>query len=458
MHGLLQALNSTKAYAVVLNPEAEHGAWQILRRFISSPAGEVQCPELLYLRHIIVCTRSQNNDLDFLAQLRAVPPAPVTTLPRVEASDIAVIFATSGSTGFSKLAPQRHSNLLHIMRQVQRISQLRSGERFINCSLLGWAAGFPLWYLGCGSTRVFVDCFAGFPQDMAAAIWHCVQQEKCVYAFLTPMYVAAILDRKNLWQWAGAWRLRGINVAGQPMKRAVVAAAVGAFCDAVDINYGTTECGVIATGRVTAESSSSYVDGLTGPPAFGVDLRIVDEDLKDVPMGQTGEVLARSPALYGSYIDNPEASARSFTPDGWFRTDDVGYQLPDDGGVVHLGRRSDAISRGVYLCYPGWLEALLCRAPGVADVCVVPVPDQVLHHEICACIVPAEDPPPSDFIATLRDYADSQLLTTQGDAQHMAPKYYIIVDKLALTPTGKISRKIMAELAATRLGMVPKSS
>ncbi|KAK7477751.1 hypothetical protein BaRGS_00031039, partial [Batillaria attramentaria] len=441
------ALNSTKARAIVLDPDAPQGAWSVLKNYVNNPDAEVDCKRLPHLRKIITCKRSDDSHVDFLTKLRDFR----LSLQRARAlkTDVAVIWTTSGSTGYSKLVPQTHANLTHIMLQVLHISRLRSGDRFLNCAPLGWAGGFPLWFLASGVTRFFVDTFTGPPSDMATALWQCVQREKCVYVFASPMYVASTLEKKELWEGEESWRPRGICLAGQPMKRAVLAAA-GQLCDFIDINYGTTECGVIATVRVT--DPGTYQDGLTGPPAVGVDVRIVNDELRDVPQGQSGEVLARSPALYGRYVDNEEATRRSFTPDGWFRTDDVAYFL-EDGQLIHLGRRSDAISRGAYLCYPGWLESLLRCAPGVSDACVVPVPDPVLHHEICACVVPSEKPPPAEFESSLRTYADSLLLTMPGDAQHMAPKHYVIMDALPLTPTGKISRRDVCRIAEQRVGL-----
>lgn len=386
--------------------------------------------------------------MDFLARLRSFSKS----LQRAHAltSDVALIWTTSGSTGYSKLVPQTHANLTHIALQVLHTTRLQGGQKFLNCAPLGWAGGFPLWFLASGVTRVFLDVYGGAPpRDMAAALWECVQREKCVYVFTSPMYASSVLERPELWQGDKVWRPRGICVAGQPMKKAVVAMA-GKLCEHVDINYGTTECGVIATARVT--EPDAYDDGLTGPPALGVEVRVVDEQLRDVAEGQTGEILARSPALYGRYVDNEAATRHAFTQDGWFRTDDVGYFRPD-GQIIHLGRRTDAITRGAYLCYPGWLETLLRRAPGVRDVCVVPVPDPVLHHEICACVVPEEYPAASGLEASLRTFADSLLLTQPGEAQHMAPKYYVFLQAYPLTATGKISRKDVCELARKQLGL-----
>ena len=403
----------------------------ILKSHVAQLDADVKCEQLPHLQRVITCQHSRNTAVDFLSSLHGLKKS----LQRAHAlaSDVAVIWTTSGSTGYSKLVPQTHANLLHIMLQVLHISQLGGGEKLLNCAPLGWAGGFPLWFLASGATRVFLDTTRGLPRDMATMQWQCIQQEKCVYMFTTPMFVSRILEQPELWQGDEKWRPRGICLAGQPMKQKVVFAA-GRLCDFVDINYGTTECGVITTTRVA--DPQAYQDGATGPAALGVKLRLVDSQLQDVSDGETGEILAQSPALYGLYVDNELATQQAFTKDGWFRSDDVGYFLPN-GNLVHLGRRTDAIMRGAYICYPGWLEAILRQAYGVQDVCVVPVHDPVLHHEICACIVPEDDPPTPDFEASLREFADSQLLTKPGDAQHMVPKYYVMLQSFPLTVTGK---------------------
>lgn len=446
----IQTLNSTKAKAVVVDPDVSRGAWNILRDYVSEGNADVKCEQLPHLRRVITCQRSEDPAVDFFKRLRNYN----RSLQRAHAlpSDEAVIWTTSGSTGFSKLVPQTHANLMHIMLQVLQIARLKSGDRFLNCAPLGWAGGFPLWFLASGASRVFVDTRGGPPEDMATVLWQCAQREKCVYLFVSPMYVSTVLEKPGLWQGEGKWLPEGICLAGQPMKKTLVSAA-RQLCQHIDINFGITECGVIATTRITRPET--YVDGLTGPPAVGVQVRIVDDSLQDVDEGQTGEILAKSPALCGYYVSNKAATEKSFTQDGWFRTDDVGYFQPDKQ-IVHLGRRSDAITRGAYLCYPGWLETLLRKAPSVQDVCVVPVPDPILHHEICACVVPVDHPPATGLEDSLRTFVDSLLLTKPGEAQHMAPKYYVVLKAIPLTPTGKISRKEARAIAVKQLGLCPE--
>ena len=85
-------------------------------------------------------------------------------------------------------------------------------------------------------------------------------------------------------------------------------------------------------------------------------------------------------------MSNESATKKAFTEDGWFCTDDSGY-FGQDGKLYLQGRQSDGIHRGAYILYPSWLENKLKAVPGIKDVVVVPVPDPVLHNEICACVV-----------------------------------------------------------------------
>lgn len=87
------------------------------------------------------------------------------------------------------------------------------------------------------------------------------------------------------------------------------------------------------------------------------------------------------------YLNNDPANKAAFTADGWFSTNDAGYVDPKTGKLHIEGRQSDCIMRGAYVFYPSWLENIIRKVEGVKDVVVVPVPDKVLHNEICACVL-----------------------------------------------------------------------
>lgn len=105
-----------------------------------------------------------------------------------------------------------------------------------------------------------------------------------------------------------------------------------------------------------------------------------------VPSGARGEITIRSPSLFLGYMKDESGAESPFTEDGWFFTDDSGY-IGKDGKIYIEGRQSDSIHRGVYILYPGWLEREMKKSCEHHDIAIVAVPDAVLHHEICACVL-----------------------------------------------------------------------
>ena len=114
-------------------------------------------------------------------------------------------------------------------------------------------------------------------------------------------------------------------------------------------------------------------------------------------------------------------------------------------------RLAFSIMRGPYLLYPGWLERRISRCPGVRDVLVVPVPDPVLHQELCACLLPR--PGVSLTSEGVRQFCASLFLTSAQSDMTAVPRYYLFLDAFPTTSTGKTCRRATAALARQRLGL-----
>ncbi|GFO34908.1 acyl-CoA synthetase family member 2, mitochondrial [Plakobranchus ocellatus] len=379
---LVESLRAAQCVAIITDPSVPKGARDVLLEVL--PLGcedSVQSEILPHLQRLILCQRNDASpDTDFLTSLQDC------SLPQyaenISPADLATVMTTSGSTGYSKLVKLSHSNICHFAIQVKGIEALQSGAHFINCAPMGWAGGYPQWYLSCGVTRYFVDLHDGFVENLPLVIWRTIVQEKIEYGFLSPMYVNTILSNEPLWKDA-PWKPRTLCLAGQPVKQSQLA-IIGRLCETVDINYGATECNLITTHRI--QDPSEFSDSCAGYPGYGVHIKVVDQYRNEVPHGEVGEVLLWSPALCSGYLSNESATRKAFTQEGWFCTDDSGYFGPD-GKLYLQGRQSDGIHRGAYILYPSWLETKLRAVPGVKDIMIVPVPDPVLHNEICACVV-----------------------------------------------------------------------
>ncbi|XP_070201063.1 uncharacterized protein [Littorina saxatilis] len=106
---------------------------------------------------------------------------------------------------------------------------------------------------------------------------------------------------------------------------------IGKITKSVLVVYGSTETAMMSTKLVT--SSEDYEDCNNGTPLSGVKLRVVNTELQDQPVGQLGEILARTSQLFDRYVNNDEATQRAFTEDGWYKTGDMGY-FNDKGEVI----------------------------------------------------------------------------------------------------------------------------
>lgn len=124
-----------------------------------------------------------------------------------------------------------------------------------------------------------------------------------------------------------------------------------------------------------------------GKPFDGNKIRIVGDDDKEVPLGETGEIVVAGPTTVSGYYKDPESTWSVWSRDGWYKTGDLGF-VREDGNLVVAGRKKDVIIRGGQNIYPIEIENLLAAHPKVADVAVVAAPCPVMGERCCAYVVP----------------------------------------------------------------------
>ncbi len=180
--------------------------------------------------------------------------------------------------------------------------------------------------------------------------------------------------------------------------------------------------------------------GSTGVPVVGVEVKIVDEEGRDVPRGQIGEICAKGDNISPGYYENPAATAESFR-DGWLFTGDMGY-LDDDGYLFVVERKKDLIIRGGLNVYPKDVEEVIHRHPAVLEAAVVGVPDLRMGEEVCAFLVkrPGAELSSEELIA----HCQANL------AKYKTPRYVEFVETLPRTTLGKIQKKEIRKMAAAK--------
>jgi long-chain acyl-CoA synthetase len=174
-----------------------------------------------------------------------------------------------------------------------------------------------------------------------------------------------------------------------------------------------------------------------GVPVPGTDIRIIDTDGKDVPVGQPGELLVKGPQVMRGYWQRPDETARVLR-DGWLATGDVAT-VDEDGYVYIVDRKKDMILVSGFNVYPNEVEAVIAAHPGVAEVAVIGRPDETTGEVVCAFVV-RKDPALTDQV--LRDHCRESLTA------YKVPKIIQFRDDLPKSPVGKVLRKDLRDLAA----------
>ena len=168
--------------------------------------------------------------------------------------------------------------------------------------------------------------------------------------------------------------LQSMMYGGAPMTPALLREIIDTFeCDLFNGFGAGTEAGgqtmLFPEDHVDALNGKEHLLGSIGKPIMGVDLRLCDDELRDVPPGEIGEIVTRSETVMSGYYDQPELTARSVV-DGWFRAGDMAWM--DDEGYLYLAtRKADMIIRGGENVYPVEIESVLVDHPDVREAVVV---------------------------------------------------------------------------------------
>jgi acyl-CoA synthetase (AMP-forming)/AMP-acid ligase II len=254
--------------------------------------------------------------------------------------------------------------------------------------------------------------------------------------FLVPAVLAQVLQSgEDAIRLFGA--LKTFTYGAAPMPLPLLRAAMDAWpgTDFIQV-YGLTEvCGVLTHLMPEAHRDAEHPERLVsaGQCLPEVEVRVVDPGtLEDVPTGEHGELWFRTPQLMVGYLGKPEATAEVITPDGWFRTGDMG--IVDDAGFVYVqDRLKDMIISGGENIYSPEIERVLAEHPAVMEVAVIGVPDDRWGEVVKAVV--SLNPDASATEAELIDYCREHL------AHFKCPKSVDILGALPRNPTGKILKR-----------------
>jgi 2,3-dihydroxybenzoate-AMP ligase len=358
---------------------------------------------------------------------------------RPDPCDLANILLTGGTTGLPKGVPRTHNdhicNGYYWMKAWERTS-------YDNCliatpvghNLAHVCAIYPMLIAG-GRLTVITSTA---PKEIMEAI----ESEKVTCMTLVPSQLAMLLNDPNLPK-HDLSSLQSIQSGGAHVAPELVRGVYEKIgCRHFSNDFGMAEGPCSCTRR---EDSEEIVSTTVGLPLCPYDrFKIIDDDEKEVPLGTEGELVAKGPGIFTGYYRADEENRKVFTPDGFFRTGDLGKIINQQGYLTITGRKKDIIIRGAENISATEVEELIMTHPSVADTAVVGMPDTVLGERVCAFVKLAEGRTLSfeEMISHLRKKGASVLLL---------PERLELVENLPLTKVGKIDKRALRENIASRM-------
>ena len=343
-------------------------------------------------------------------------------------SDTAVQFYTSGTTGLPKGAELTNANFAYMFRVWSTSWQMSPGTNTIVC--------LPMFHIG-GAGWGMVGLYAGAVNHVVrefvpAQILEIIQQERIEVILLVPAMILFLIQAPQIRE-TDLSSLKLIVYGAAPIPAELLKQAMAIFGCGFQQVYGLTE----TTGAVTLLPSMDHDPSdakrllSCGYAQKEVELRIVDENGNEMPVGEVGEIAIRSPQVMGGYWKLPEATARAFKS-GWFLSGDVGY-LDEKGYLYIYDRVKDMIVSGGENIYPAEVESALFGHPAVADVAVIGVPDERWGEAVKAVVVKKANAhvTPGELI----EWTRSKI------AGYKLPKSIDFIDALPRNPTGKILKR-----------------
>ena len=356
----------------------------------------------------------------------------VEPLPAPEASSLAYLLYTSGTTGVPKAVLVEHGSLLFTLDALIARFGFGPGDRMPHLARFSFDIAFfellaPL--LAGGACEILAEDEVLEPERLRAALARSTR----VHAVPSLMRQIAALARE-----CPPPALRTLFTGGDRVPPDLLAGLLEVFPRAeVAVLYGPTEAAVVCSAW-SVPRAERPARSLIGRPLPGVGVRVLDRHGRLAPPGAPGELCIGGPGVARGYFRREELTAeRFFARDGerWYRSGDLVRWLPD-GSLEFLGRTDDQVKIRGFRVEPGEIEAVLAAHPVVRAAVVVARQDAIGGEErrLVAYAVPAVEPAPAGLAAALRQHLAARL------PAYMVPSDLVILRELPLTGHGKVDR------------------
>ncbi len=410
-------------------------------------------PSLPRLRHVILRGEAAPGFIS-LAELKGdtAPLSPEGVSPDA----LCALVYTSGTTGVPKAVIHSHQSMISAVSQSEstfktpllvQLWQLAKLVRQYDARFLRWGLKQPAvlspspMHALLGYSALIYGLLYGYRIVIAdrfhpAKVLELIEREHVTGMIAAPTMVAALLNSQEFPR-HDLHSVLSIMMGAAPCPPDLVRRARQAFGCPIAIAFGATEVGgaTLVTNVFDSEPLQAETVGRLLP---GMEAKIVDEQRREVPRGQVGELTLRLRSVMLGYYKAPETTAQSLDGEGWYYSGDLAT-MDEQGYIRIVGRKKDMIIRGGQNVYPAEIENHLLSKPGIQSVAVIGVPDPLAGERVWAFVVPKEGVALTP--ADVWNYCRGEL------APYKVPDQVRIVDTLPMTSTGKVQKFLLRETA-----------
>ncbi|KAK3735617.1 hypothetical protein QZH41_007394 [Actinostola sp. cb2023] len=303
---------------------------------------------------------------------------------QVQFDDLAVVTLTSGSTGEPKAVVRTHHCIINSTLMASKFEfgidydpySKQSVDRLFSDSPFYWAGGLlPITIaLSTGCTLLTAPPIKTVKECDVEFLLKLLQNERCTIAQLMPYLVVDIANYSGQMNYDLSFLKVAVTV-GQPIPNHLFekVRSVVPNCKLIK-SYGLTECMLIASQVLGQQEGEEGLELVCLN-----ELKIEDENIQVLPVGQVGEICVRSPIAFVEYLSNPDATGKTISRTGWVHTGDLG-KINSRGRLTITGRKDDMIKRATVKIFPSEVEKVLTKYDDVKDMPVS------LVFQMCACM------------------------------------------------------------------------
>jgi long-chain acyl-CoA synthetase len=358
---------------------------------------------------------------------------------QVSHDDVAFLQYTGGTTGVSKGATLTHRNIIANMLQSEAwyqpaLKKLKPGEYPTTITALPLYHIFALTVCAMMSMRIGGHCvLIPNPRDIPGFVKELSKHRFHVFPAVNTLFNALLNDDE--FRRLDFSRLILSAGGGMAVQEAVAKRWLEATGCPIAEGYGLSETSPVATAN---RSDTEKFTGTIGLPVSSTEIAILDDEGKHLPVGATGEIAIRGPQVMAGYWNRPDETAKVMTPDGFFRTGDIGI-MDSEGFTKIVDRKKDMILVSGFNVYPNEVEGVVAAHPGVLECAAVGVPDEYAGEAVKLFVV-KKDPALTE--RDIMDFCKEQL------TGYKKPKYIEFRTDLPKTNVGKILRRELRDKKA----------